>query len=112
MESRGAGISRRRAALAPGTGVTEHGRGVAVPDGDEWRALAAVTGAARGVDPRAELVGAGVILLVAAALTVGGLLALNIGILVAAVVVGTAGAIWWGEARRRRSHERGGPRGR
>ncbi|WP_345383541.1 hypothetical protein [Pseudonocardia yuanmonensis] len=83
-----------------------------MPDGDEWRALAAVTGAARGVDPRAELVGAGVILLVAAALTVGGLLALNIGILVAAVVVGTAGAIWWGEARRRRSHERGGPRGR
>jgi UPF0716 family protein affecting phage T7 exclusion len=84
-----------------------------VPNGDEWRALAAVTGANRGVDPRAELVGAGVILVVAVALAVAGLLALNIGLLVAAVVVGTAGAIWWGEARRRPHGRQGGrPGGR
>jgi Flp pilus assembly protein TadB len=81
------------------------GAGDAVPDGDEWRALAAVTGGARGVDPRAELVGAAVILVVATALTVAGLLALNVGILVAAVVVGTAGAIWWGGARRRHARQ-------
>ncbi|GAA2886402.1 hypothetical protein GCM10010472_50770 [Pseudonocardia halophobica] len=72
-----------------------------MPHGDEWRALAAVTGRAGNLDPRVELVGAAVILVVAVALTVAGLLALNLGILVAAVVVGTAGAIWWGEARRR-----------
>lgn len=72
-----------------------------MPDGDEWRALAALAGRAGNVDSRAELVGAAVILVVAAALAVAGLLALNLGILVGAVVVGTAGAIWWGEARRR-----------
>lgn len=75
-----------------------------MPHGDEWRALSAVTGRRTGnLDPRAELVGAAVILGVAVALTVAGLLALNVGLLVAAVVVGTAGAIWWGEARRRQA---------
>ncbi|MFR9804153.1 hypothetical protein ACL02T_17950 [Pseudonocardia sp. RS010] len=77
-----------------------------MPDGDEWRALAAVTGAGRGVDQRAELIGAGVIVLVGLALLAAGLLTMTVGLLVAAVVVGTAGAIWWGEVRRRHPRAR------
>lgn len=81
-----------------------------MPDGDEWRALAAVTGKAGNIGTRAELVGAAVLLVVAAVLLVAGLLAMSVGLLVAAVVVGTGGAVWWGEARRR--HPRGGHGGR
>jgi hypothetical protein len=75
--------------------------GDAVPDGDEWRALAAVTGKAGNIGTRAELVSAAVLMAVATGLGVAGLLAMSVGLLVAAVVVGTGGAIWWGEARRR-----------
>ncbi|MCE3552506.1 hypothetical protein LWC33_13675 [Pseudonocardia sp. RS11V-5] len=77
-----------------------------MPDGDEWRAIAALAGRSGKVDPRGELAGAAVILVVAVALAVAGLLSLNLGLLVGAVIVGTAGAIWWGEARRKQAKER------
>jgi Flp pilus assembly protein TadB len=64
------------------------------------RAPAPTVPDAEEVDPRVEVLCAGFLLALAIAFVLVGLATVAVGLLVAAVVLGTAGTLWWRRARR------------
>ncbi|WP_181783229.1 DUF3040 domain-containing protein [Pseudonocardia pini] len=52
------------------------------------------------VDPRIEALCAGFLLLLAVVAALSGLVTVSVGLLVTAVLLGTAGTLWWRRARR------------